>query len=135
MTADSMIDGAMLARLTAVLGLVVGLILIATWLARRIGFGLGGPRGAAKSRRLTILEVRPIDSQRRLVLIGRDRTQHLLLIGGNRDLVVESGIEADDAAAEDPLERVRFRDVIPDSGRTGARILRPGQRIEPEDAP
>jgi hypothetical protein len=33
------------------------------------------------------------------------------------------------------LERVRFRDVIPDSGRTGARILRPGQRIDPEDAP
>jgi len=128
-TAESMIDGATLTRLTAVLALVIGLILLATWLMRRVG--LGAARGVAKSRRLSVVEVRPIDAHHRLVLVGRDDVFHLLLIGGAHDLVVETGIPRE--TAEDPLERVRFRDVIPEAGRGGARILRPGQRIEPED--
>lgn len=129
MTAESMINGATLGRLIAVLSLVVGLILLATWLIRRAGFGVGMARGVAKSRRLSILEIRPIDAQRRLVLVGRDDVEHLLLIGGTHDLVVETAITPP-AAAEDPLERVRFRDVIPEGDKTNARILRPGQRID-----
>lgn len=128
MTPDSLINGATLGRLTAILLLIVGLILLAAWLIRRLGVGMSVARGAAKSRRLAILEVRPIDAQRRLVLVSRDETQHLLLIGGQNDLVVETGI-APPAEAEDPLERVRFRDIIPESGGE-ARILRPGIRID-----
>jgi hypothetical protein len=121
-----MIDGTTVVRLVAVLALVIGLILLATWLIRRVG--LGSTRGAAKSRRLSVIEVRPLDAHRRLVLVGRDEVRHLLLIGGTRDLVIETGI-ADETEGE-PLERVRFRDVIPE---TGPRILRPGRRVGPGD--
>ncbi|WP_337996015.1 flagellar biosynthetic protein FliO [Oleispirillum naphthae] len=132
MTPDSLINGATLGRLTAILILIIGLILLAAWLIRRLGVGMTVARGAAKSRRLAILEIRPIDAQRRLVLVSRDETQHLLLIGGQNDLVVETGI-APPAEAEDPLSRVRFRDIVSESGGE-ARILRPGIRIdEPGD--
>ena len=42
-----------------------------------------------------MLEVLAIDGKRRLVLVRRDDTEHLLLIGGEADLVIERGIPAD----------------------------------------
>ena len=52
--------------------------------------------GTSKSRqpRLAVLETAAIDQRRRLVLIRRDETEHLLLIGGPSDLVVEPAIGA-----------------------------------------
>jgi flagellar protein FliO/FliZ len=45
-----------------------------------------------KGQRLGISEYHEIDETRRLVLIRRDETEHLILIGGAQDLVVESSI-------------------------------------------
>lgn len=39
-----------------------------------------------------MVEARAIDSRRRLVLVRRDDREHLLLIGGANDVVVETGI-------------------------------------------
>jgi flagellar protein FliO/FliZ len=80
---------------------VLALILAATWAVRR--FGLAGmaltPR---RQRRMSIAEVLAIDNRRRLVLVRRDDTEHLLLIGGTGgDVVVESGILAKAARAID----------------------------------
>jgi flagellar protein FliO/FliZ len=72
--------------LVAVLALIVG----AAWMARR--FGLGGVRLAGRQRHLSVAEVLPLDNRRRLVLVRRDDVQHLLLIGGGADIVVETGI-------------------------------------------
>jgi hypothetical protein len=71
----------------AVLLLVV-LIAVALIL-RLMGGGVRGRRGA----RLGILEYHDIDKTRRLVLLRRDDIEHLVLIGGHQDLVIESGIE------------------------------------------
>ncbi|MBN2752053.1 MAG: FliO/MopB family protein [Rhodospirillaceae bacterium] len=128
MTADSLLDGAAIGRLIAILTLVVGLILLAAWLIRRLGLGMSVSRSGAKSRRLSILEIRPIDAQRRLVLVSRDDVQHLLLVGGGQDLVVETKI--DPLPAEDPLDRVHFRDVVLENDPSGTRILHPGARID-----
>ena len=43
-------------------------------------------------KELAIMEVLPLDSKRRLVLIKRGNKKHLLLLGNN-DLVVESAEE------------------------------------------
>ena len=48
-----------------------------------------------KSRRLQIVEIAAIDSRRRVVLLRRDETEHLVLLGSGNDLVIESDIKAE----------------------------------------
>lgn len=80
-------------RLLLALVFVVALIAILAWAARR--FGIAGRIGAGKSgRRLSIVESAALDGKRRLVLIRRDDTEHLVLIGAETATVIESGIAA-----------------------------------------
>lgn len=70
---------------------VIGLICLLAYFLRRFAgtsFVLG--QGAEKKRSLTILEIQPLDSKRRLVLVKRDNKKHLLLLGVGSDVVVES---------------------------------------------
>ncbi|MEI9982997.1 MAG: flagellar biosynthetic protein FliO [Aliidongia sp.] len=70
---------------------VIGLIGLLAWLLRRFG-----PPGRFRSpgrKRLSIVEILPIDARRRLVLLRRDGKEHLILLGQTQDLVIESGIE------------------------------------------
>jgi flagellar protein FliO/FliZ len=72
------------------LSAVVALLAVLAWAARRFGFaGKGIGRGP---RRLAIVEVAAVDAKRRLVLLRRDDTEHLVLIGGDNAVVIESGI-------------------------------------------
>lgn len=71
---------------------VLGLIGLLYVLARQYGsqrFGLSrlGPGG-----RLAVVEARSLGARHRLVLVRRDDVEHLLLIGPDRDTVVETGI-------------------------------------------
>lgn len=45
-------------------------------------------------QRIGVIDSAPVDGTRRLVLIRRDDTEHLLLLGRDGDLVIESGIAA-----------------------------------------
>jgi flagellar protein FliO/FliZ len=76
---------------------VLGLIGLFAWLLRRFGppARLRGPG----RRRLSIVEILPVDARRRLVLLRRDDKEHLILIGQGQDLVIETGIEP---ASEQP---------------------------------
>ena len=46
-----------------------------------------------RGHRLQIKEYIKIDAQRHLVLVQRDNVEHLLLVGGNTDVLVEKSIE------------------------------------------
>ena len=73
--------------------LVLGLIGAGALLWRRFGAGpLSpiGPRG--RQSRLAVIEAASVDTRRRLVLIRRDNTEHLLMIGGPTDIVIEPNI-------------------------------------------
>jgi flagellar protein FliO/FliZ len=83
--------GDMYWRFLGALVIVIGLILILSWLAKRVGFGGRMVAGRGK-RRLGIQEVMSLDNKRRLVLLRRDGVEHLLLLGMNDDVVVETGI-------------------------------------------
>ena len=75
---------------------VLGLIGLMATVARRAGFGF--PIKAIKSRdrrRISIVEVTPLDGRRRLVLVRCDDKEHLLLIGPNTELVVANNISPD----------------------------------------
>ncbi len=55
---------------------------------------LGGNGGTGRSRqpRLGIVDIYELDRQRQLILLRRDNTEHLLLVGGPNDVVVERNI-------------------------------------------
>jgi flagellar protein FliO/FliZ len=74
--------------------LVLGLIGAGALLWRRF-FGAGplsplGPR--SRQPRLAVIDAAAVDARRRLILIKRDNVEHLLMIGGPTDIVVESNI-------------------------------------------
>lgn len=46
-----------------------------------------------RERRLGVVETASVDSKRKLFLLRRDDVEHLVLIGGPVDLVVETGIK------------------------------------------
>src|SRR5262249_47619401 len=72
---------------------VLGLLALAFWLLRRVGGGrLGSDATRGRRLRLAVIDQPTIDSRRRLVLIRRDNVEHLLIIGGPSDVVVEQNI-------------------------------------------
>jgi hypothetical protein len=50
--------------------------------------------------RLAVIDAASVDARRRLVLVRRDNVEHLLLIGGPTDVVIEPNIAAATAAAQ-----------------------------------
>ncbi len=56
--------------------------------------------------RISVIDTAVIDRQHRLVLVRRDSVEHLILIGGSRDMVVESNIPAAQAQPN-PIPEVR----------------------------
>ncbi len=83
-------------RFLIALILVVAMIGALAWLVRRFGWGSRFVAPAGK-RRLTVLEVLPLDGKRRLILLRRDLAEHLILLGTDGDLLIESGIAAERA--------------------------------------
>ncbi|MBF0093115.1 MAG: FliO/MopB family protein [Alphaproteobacteria bacterium] len=78
-------------RFVLALVFVIGLILVTGWAVRRFGFGVHSQRfGGRQDRRLALVEALQVDPKRRLVLVRRDDVEHLLLLGGGADLVVEN---------------------------------------------
>ncbi|OAP42604.1 histidine kinase [Sinorhizobium glycinis] len=55
--------------------------------------------GKNRQPRLAVLDAAAVDTRRRLVLVRRDDVEHLIMIGGPTDIVIESRIVPDDAAA------------------------------------
>lgn len=71
---------------------VLSLIALLVVIARRFGLGNAGPTRGNKKRRLYIVEILPVDAKRRLILFRRDDTEHLVLLGPEKDCVIERGI-------------------------------------------
>lgn len=79
-------------RFVLALAFVLGLIGLLAMLAKRFNLGFPTPMKTGRDRRLAVIEVAPIDSRRRLVLLRRDGVEHLVLLGPGQDVVIESGI-------------------------------------------
>jgi Meckel syndrome type 1 protein len=62
-----------------------------------------GRRGS----RLAVSEYYELDQTRRLVLVKRDNMEHLILIGGPGDVVVESNIGGRGVSGDLPLDEAR----------------------------
>ncbi|MFN3549507.1 MAG: hypothetical protein ACK4U0_18635 [Mesorhizobium sp.] len=94
----SLLDGLIDPRLIpVVMWLIIGVIaLIVVYTAFRIvrmltsGTYIAGGRN--RRTRLAVLDAAAVDDRRRLVLVRRDDVEHLILIGGPTDVVVEQDI-------------------------------------------
>lgn len=73
------------------LGAVLLAVFIFAWLMIR---ALGGRVRAKRGSRLGISEYYEVDKSRFLVLVRRDDVEHLVLVGGSQDVVIEEGIIA-----------------------------------------
>ena len=107
---------------------VLGLLALAFWLFRRFsGVRLGGGAARGRQPRLAVIDQANVDGRRRLVLIRRDNVEHLLIIGGPSDVVVEQNIVR---AATAPREKGPARP--PAMPRVGEDSMWP---LQPELAP
>lgn len=68
------------------------IVLVIVKLIRSLTFGTFVAGGRNRKTRLAVMDATAVDSQRRLVLVRRDDIEHLLLIGGPTDVVVERDI-------------------------------------------
>jgi hypothetical protein len=71
---------------------VLALIGLTAWLVRRFGSNRLGSAARGRQPRLAVIDAATVDGRRRLVLIRRDNIEHLLMIGGPTDVVVEANI-------------------------------------------
>ncbi len=121
---------------------VFGLIGAAAWAVRRFGVArLGGQSARGRQPRLAVIEAGAVDGRRRLVLIRRDNVEHLLMIGGPTDIVVEQNIvrgqreaaQPRSPAVTEPLPRAL---PLGDNATTWPLAPEPGPRprpVMPED--
>ena len=73
--------------------IVLGLIGATAWAVRRFGAGrLGGAGTRGRQPQLAVVDDASVNSRRRLILVRRDNIEHLVLIGGPTDVVVEANI-------------------------------------------
>ena len=99
---DSLFGGEMTgaARFIIAFIVVLALIAVAAWLVRRFGTG-SLSSGAARGRqpRLAVIDAASVDARRRLLLVRRDNIEHLVMIGGPTDIVIEQNIVRGTAVA------------------------------------
>jgi hypothetical protein len=120
--------------------IVLGLIGAAAWAVRRFGSGrYGGAGQRGRQPRLAVIDHTSVDARRRLILIRRDNVEHLLLIGGPTDVVVEPNIvrampasrEAPAARAPAVAELLPRALPLPDSGSSDSWPLQPEPAAPP----
>lgn len=85
---------------------VLAMIGLAAWLVRRFaGNRMGANTNRGRMPRLAVIDAAAVDGRRRLVLVRRDNIEHLLMIGGPSDIVVESNIVRATAARDQLPQR------------------------------
>jgi len=93
------------AKFVAAFVVVLALIGLTAWLVRRFGSNRLGGGARGRQPRLAVIDAANVDGRRRLVLIRRDNVEHLMMIGGPNDVVVEPNIVR--ASARDVREPAR----------------------------
>ena len=98
---------------------VLVIVLVVVRIVRSLTFGTFVAGGRNRKTRLAVMDAAAVDSQRRLVLVRRDDVEHLILIGGPTDVVVERDIRLH--APDAPSRAAR-------PGRAAPLAARPQQR-------
>ncbi|MBZ0228978.1 MAG: flagellar biosynthetic protein FliO [Bauldia sp.] len=84
--------GAVVAQYVITLVVILALVALVVWLVRRYAVGGVGTTARGRLPRLAIVDALVVDNRHRLVLVRRDNVEHLVLIGGATDLLIEPSI-------------------------------------------
>lgn len=79
-----------LLRMLGTLALLLGALGGALWAVRRYDVKLPGRMGGGSARRLQLVDRITIDARRSVLLVRRDDAEHLLLVGPDHALLLES---------------------------------------------
>src|SRR5262245_59835342 len=121
---------------TALALVILVLVLVIVRIIRSMTFGTFVAGGRNRKTRLAVMDAAPGDSQRRLVRVRRDDVEHLILIGGPTDVVVERDIRMLPAARR-PATAAEHGDAAahrqrPAEAPAQPRPERPAQAPRPE---
>ena len=74
---------------------VIAVVALLVWAFRTFFFGKSSSANFLRPRekRLGVVETAAVDGKRKLLLVRRDDVEHLLIIGGPVDVLVETGIK------------------------------------------
>lgn len=113
-------DGSFPLQFAIIFVVIFAVLAVLVLLIRRFtGRGLSFPNSASRQRqpRLGIVDVYELDRQRQLILLRRDNVEHLLLVGGPNDVVVERNISRSAGVllpADDTARDVVTPEAVPD---------------------
>ncbi|OWV90745.1 flagellar biosynthesis protein FliO [Rhizobium sp. R635] len=94
-------------------GLALLLLILALWLLRNRAPSPFVRGGKNRQPRLQVLDAAAVDTRRRLVLVRRDDVEHLIMIGGPTDIVIESRILTETAGQAESAHRPQPADERP----------------------
>lgn len=137
---ENLMDSQGATVLTAIIVVAIALLALVGvfWLIRNRAASTFIRGGKNRQPRLAVLDATAVDTRRRLVLIRRDDVEHLVMIGGPTDIVIESGIpqaqtgrrpQQPDQAASTPPQQQR-----PGHAAPAARAAAPHQPPSPPSA-
>jgi len=86
-------------RTVGALGVVLGMLAGALWVVRRYDIKLPGRVSGSARKRVELVERLAVDAKRSVALIRRDGCEHLILIGPEGHVTLETGIVAPEPVA------------------------------------
>jgi len=142
---ENLLGGQGATLLTAIIIVAVALLALVGvfWLIRKRASSTFIRGGKNRQPRLAVLDATAVDTRRRLVLIRRDDVEHLVMIGGPTDIVIESRIpqqpdqgraaqQADHATpSPTPPQQQRMAPPAPRSAPQQERASAPAQSTAP----
>jgi hypothetical protein len=122
-------------RVLGAIIILVALLGAFFWVVRWFGADrLGTSTARGRQPRLAVIDAATVDGRRRLVLIRRDNVEHLLMIGGPSDVVIEPNIVRAAGAPREaaPVRPPTAADALPRAVPLGEGTNWP---LQPEPAP
>ncbi|WP_037171186.1 flagellar biosynthetic protein FliO, partial [Rhizobium sp. Pop5] len=102
-------------------GLALLLLILVLWVIRNRAPSPFVRGGRNRQPRLQVLDAAAVDTRRRLVLVRRDDVEHLIMIGGPTDIVIESRIlpeaaqQPESVFSQQPVEQRAITAARPDT--------------------
>ena len=102
---SSITQSQLLPILAAIVAFLFAALLLVYIYRLLFGRRIKAPGSRNRPRRLDVVDTFDVDGDRQLVIVRRDNVEHLLLIGGPNDLLVEASISRVEAREQRPREK------------------------------